>query len=94
MPDLGQKHQCKKCGSLFYDLGKPEPACPKCGVRLSTEQLAPGAALRSDRRRGKAPVEAVDAVDEVEESPDELVVDLDEALIDDEPDDIDDEEDA
>lgn len=90
MPDLGQKHQCKKCASLFYDLGKPEPACPKCGTRLSAAQMAPGAALRSDRRRSKAPVEAVD---EAEESPDELVIDPDEALIDDEPDEVDEEDD-
>lgn len=32
MAELGQKHECPKCGVKFYDLGKAEPICPKCGV--------------------------------------------------------------
>jgi len=28
---LGQKWACFSCGGKFYDLGKPEPICPKCG---------------------------------------------------------------
>ncbi len=32
MADLGKKHECETCGMKFYDLGKPEPVCPKCGV--------------------------------------------------------------
>jgi uncharacterized protein (TIGR02300 family) len=30
--DLGQKYTCFKCSTKFYDLRKPIPVCPKCGV--------------------------------------------------------------
>ena len=29
---LGEKYVCFSCGKKFYDLGKPEPRCPKCGA--------------------------------------------------------------
>ncbi|HET9767114.1 MAG TPA: FYDLN acid domain-containing protein [Thermoanaerobaculia bacterium] len=32
MPELGKKYECAECGTKFYDLGKPEPICPKCGT--------------------------------------------------------------
>jgi len=32
MPDLGRKYTCYSCHTKFYDLGKPEPLCPKCGA--------------------------------------------------------------
>jgi len=32
MPDLGNKFECYSCGSKFYDLGRPDPICPKCGA--------------------------------------------------------------
>jgi hypothetical protein len=31
-PKLGVKHTCFQCGAKFYDLFRPEPLCPKCGV--------------------------------------------------------------
>ena len=31
MPDLGTKYECEECGTKFYDLGKAEAICPKCG---------------------------------------------------------------
>lgn len=30
--DLGNKFVCFKCSTKFYDLKKPDPLCPKCGV--------------------------------------------------------------
>ena len=30
MPELGQKHDCFKCGTKFYDLRKTPVTCPKC----------------------------------------------------------------
>ena len=30
-PELGNRHECEACGAKFYDLLRPEPACPKCG---------------------------------------------------------------
>jgi hypothetical protein len=32
MPDLGRKYECFRCHTKFYDLGRPEPVCPKCGA--------------------------------------------------------------
>ena len=32
MPELGQKHECFKCGTKFYDLKKTPVHCPKCGA--------------------------------------------------------------
>ena len=31
-PGLGGRWECYSCGSKFYDLGPPEPTCPKCGA--------------------------------------------------------------
>jgi hypothetical protein len=33
---LGEKYVCYSCGAKFYDLGKPEPLCPKCGADQRT----------------------------------------------------------
>ena len=38
MPDLGTKHECTSCSTRFYDLGKPEPICPKCGLNQLAEE--------------------------------------------------------
>ena len=32
MPDLGKKFECYSCRTKFYNLGKPEAICPKCGA--------------------------------------------------------------
>jgi len=32
MPELGQKHECFRCGTKFYDLRKNPVLCPKCGA--------------------------------------------------------------
>lgn len=29
---LGKRYTCFKCGVKFYDLNRPEPICPACGV--------------------------------------------------------------
>lgn len=29
--ELGTKHECPSCGTKYYDLGKAEAPCPKCG---------------------------------------------------------------
>ncbi|MEZ4292787.1 MAG: FYDLN acid domain-containing protein [Myxococcota bacterium] len=31
-PKLGFKWSCFGCDAKFYDLGKEEPICPKCGA--------------------------------------------------------------
>jgi len=55
MPELklGTKYDCYNCGTKFYDLGKPEPICPKCGANqkdaVSADSPASGSASRPIR---------------------------------------------
>ena len=41
MPELGRKYTCYSCHTKFYDLGKPEPVCPKCGADQRDAEEAP-----------------------------------------------------
>lgn len=79
---LGSKHECYSCGTKFYDLGKPEPICPKCGANQT--HAAPStqlAATQAARKKRKAEV-ARTFDDEPEEVVGEVVAD--DELIDDE----------
>ncbi|HEV2856284.1 MAG TPA: FYDLN acid domain-containing protein [Thermoanaerobaculia bacterium] len=55
MPELklGIKYECYNCGTKFYDLGKSDPVCPKCGAdqRDSTQSDSPATGQASRRRR-------------------------------------------
>ena len=43
MPDLGRKYECAECGAKFYDLGKAEPICPRCGTTVAhAAEVFPG----------------------------------------------------
>lgn len=80
MPELklGTKHECYSCGTKFYDLGKSEPTCPKCGANQKDVSASDSpAASQSSRRRRKAEIvpKAID-VDE-----DEPIADLDEEIV-------------
>jgi len=52
MPDLGKKFECYSCGTKFYNLGKPEAICPKCGANQKEARTedAPTPAPRPARR--------------------------------------------
>jgi len=102
MPEikLGNKYDCYSCGTKFYDLGKSEPVCPKCGANQKDASTGEAAqASQSSRRKRKAEV-VPKAVDIEEEEPiadigdDEMVgPDLeDEDIGDDEEEDFDDDE--
>ena len=86
-PEWGTKRQCSSCGARFYDLMKPEIACPKCGTVHD-----PDAATKSRRTRAvaekpverqavvapvPAPAEAAEAADgeEAEEEEEALIED-------------------
>jgi uncharacterized protein (TIGR02300 family) len=105
MPELklGTKYDCYNCGTKFYDLGKSEPVCPKCGANqkdaVTSDSLA---ASQSSRRRRKtetakaidldeeeAPLEAVEIADDEMVEPDLGDADLDD---DEEEEDFDDED--
>ncbi len=80
MPELklGTKHDCYSCGTKFYDLGKSEPICPKCGANQKDVSAsdAPSSG-QSSRRRRKAEIvpKAIDVED------DEPIADLDEEIV-------------
>ena len=52
MPDLGKKYECFSCSTKFYNLGKPEAICPKCGANQKDARAdeAPAPAPRPPRR--------------------------------------------
>ena len=52
MPDLGKKYDCFNCHTKFYNLGKPEAICPKCGANQKNAKSddAPPPAPRPPRR--------------------------------------------
>src|ERR1700712_2872168 len=59
MPELklGTKYDCYNCGTKFYDLGKPEPICPKCGANQKDAVTSESpASSQASRRRRKAEV--------------------------------------
>jgi len=69
MPELGKKYECAECGAKFYDLGKPDPICPRCGTnQKDVEKTAP-----EPRPRYVAPKAAVAAATVVEPEDDEAV---------------------
>lgn len=43
MADLGKKHTCFQCGAKFYDFGKADPLCPKCGAKMKDAPAKPKA---------------------------------------------------
>lgn len=79
MPELklGTKFECYSCRTKFYDLGKAEPVCPKCGANQKdvAQNESPSVSQASRRRRKAEVAKAVD----VEE--DEPIADIDEEIV-------------
>ncbi len=46
MANLGKKYTCFKCETKFYDFGKPEALCPKCGTNQKNAPARPKAAKK------------------------------------------------
>ena len=65
MPDLGHKHACFSCDAKFYDLGRPEAICPKCGANQKdakkSETAAEAPPVRRRRREEVVRVEPANA---------------------------------
>lgn len=77
MPELGKKHECPSCSAKFYDLGKPEPICPKCGLNMKTvetEELYAVSAAARRRRRAEMALEGDEPEVEAPEIGDEILV--------------------
>lgn len=67
MPEikLGNKFDCYSCGTKFYDLGKPEAICPKCGANQKDASQNESASASTSKRKRKVDPKVVD-IDEVE----------------------------
>lgn len=100
MPELklGNKFECYNCTTKFYDLGKSEAICPKCGAdQKNAAQHESPATTQASRKRRKAevlkPVE-VEEEDPIEELPDDEIAtpELEGTEAEEEEDDLDDDE--
>jgi uncharacterized protein (TIGR02300 family) len=52
--NLGTRYKCYKCGTKFYDLGKPQPICPSCGEDQNNEETK--RMLKRKRKRSMSKV--------------------------------------
>lgn len=68
MPELGNKFECFSCHAKFYDLGRSEAICPKCGAnqRDAKNQEPASESLSAKRRRKEEVVRIAEVEDEVE----------------------------
>lgn len=41
--NLGSRRVCSSCTTKYYDLGKPDPECPRCGAPAHSEDGDPRA---------------------------------------------------
>jgi len=79
MPELGKKFECAECGAKFYDLGKAEPACPRCGT--SARETSEKRPAPEPRARYVAPPPPPAAEVEEDLAPDDIVEDDEEILV-------------
>lgn len=96
MPELklGTKFECYNCGTKFYDLGKSDAVCPKCGANQKDAVHSDSAAVsQASRRKRKTDVAKTLDIEEDEpvETPD--IADDDMVAPDLEGDDVEEEED-
>lgn len=68
MANLGRKYTCYSCHTKFYDLGKPEPLCPKCGADQRDAEETPLYVTGRNKRIVEEPVDEPE-VDEPERAP-------------------------
>jgi uncharacterized protein (TIGR02300 family) len=71
--DWGLKRTCQSCGARFYDLGKAEIVCPKCGAVFDPE-----ASVKARRPKAVA-AERAPAPEPVAEEEEVEVADAEEA---------------
>ena len=64
--DLGSKYICFKCSTKFYDLRKPIPVCPKCGVDQREAPVVKTSSRKSAPKAVEEPAEAPEVDEELE----------------------------
>jgi len=55
MTELGNKHECLGCSTKFYDLGKAELVCPKCGENQKDLAAAQDSSASKEKAKRKKP---------------------------------------
>ncbi|MGB0640731.1 MAG: TIGR02300 family protein, partial [Myxococcota bacterium] len=75
--NLGTRYTCFDCGKKFYDLNKPEPVCPGCGVNQLEDptpdpRVAVMAKYKGSRMTAKeaAPSKEAIEIEGIEDAPD------------------------
>ena len=58
MTELGNKHECLTCSTKFYDIGKSELICPKCGGNQKELAEADEANKNKEKQQKKKKVKA------------------------------------
>lgn len=61
----GTRYECFNCSTKFYDLGKPDPLCPKCGANQND------AAPSESQVASSAPTQRAGATIDAQEEPGE-----------------------
>jgi hypothetical protein len=85
MVELGRKYECPDCEVKFYDLGRPQAFCPKCGTDLKSDvdevrSPPPRPAPRIETKKDEAAeleVVDTDAAASDDDEDDEVLEDLD-----------------
>jgi hypothetical protein len=54
-PGLGYKWGCFSCNAKFYDLGRPDPICPRCGADQRTRPASDAPPAPLPQRRPAQP---------------------------------------
>lgn len=82
MPELklGAKFECFSCGTKFYDLGKSEPICPKCGANQKDASHADLPSVSQAARKRRKAAELAKPID-VDEAEAPIAEDLDEEIV-------------
>jgi len=65
--EWGAKRTCQSCGARFYDLGRAEMACPKCGTVFDPEASVKARRPKAVAAERAAPPEPAAAAAEEEE---------------------------
>jgi hypothetical protein len=88
--ELGRRYKCYKCGTKFYDLGRPQPLCPSCGEDQNNEEAKRMLKRKKKRRSaymGKtdpiisAPEERDDLIEVINEIDAEYTLDMDDIVL-------------
>lgn len=85
---LGEKHVCNNCGTKYYDFGKSEAKCPRCGTLPGDDEPEVLKATRAKRKvEVKAAFEDTDDEEDFTPSDDDTEVSVSDADLEDDDDD-------